>query len=210
MGMVPPFSLTPSEYRTLRGLRSPARVQDFLETLAFNFCSSGDTCFSPRTVLERGTAHCMEGAMLAALALRLQGRRPLILDLEAAPHDDDHVVALFLDHGKWGAISKTNHGVLRYREPIYHSVRELAASYFHEYFDASGRKTLEAYSRPVDLSRFDRRGWMTSTDDVWFIPEYLTTIPHTPLLPATQKRKLRRADPVEIAAGSITAHEPPR
>lgn len=204
--MLPPFGLTAAEYRTLVALKTPVRVQDFLETLPFNFCTNGDTCYSPRRVLEHKTAHCMEGAMLAALALRLQGRRPLILDLEAAAHDDDHVVALFQDHGHWGAISKTNHGVLRYREPIYRSVRELVASYFHEYFDKTGKKTLESFSRPIDLARFDRQNWMTSAEDVWFVPEHLTNIPHTALLTASQKRKLRRADPVEIQAGDITVH----
>ncbi len=195
------FGLTSDEYRLLRALKRPQDVQDFLEMLPFNFCREEDTCFSPRTVLERGTAHCMEGAMLAALALRLHGRPPLLLDLTAAAHDFDHVVALFQEHGRWGAISKTNHGVLRYREPIYRDVRELAISYFHEYFDSTGQKTLRSFAGPINLSRFDRRGWMTASDDVWYIPEYLADVRHTPLLTPLQRRQLRTADPVEIRAG---------
>lgn len=197
----PPFGLNHHEYGLLRALRRPQDVQDFLEMLPFNFCTKEDTCFSPRTVLKRGTAHCMEGAMLAALALRLQGRTPLLVDLTAAPHDDDHVIAVFLEGNHWGALSKTNHGVLRYREPIYRDVHELVMSYFHEYFDSSGKKTLRSFAGPINLSRFDRRGWMTATDDVWYIPEYLTDVRHTPLLTPTQRRKLRTADPVEIRAG---------
>lgn len=201
---MPPYALTQHEYRILRALKRPADVQDFLEMLPFNFCPTGDTCYSPRLVLQKGTAHCMEGALLAALALRLQGRKPLLLDLTAARDDFDHVVALWQERGRWGAISKTNHGVLRYREPIYRSVQELAVSYFHEYFYKDGKKTLRSFAGPIDLSRFDRRGWMTAEDDVWYIPEHLADVRHTPIVTPRQLRQLRRADPVEIKAGEIT------
>lgn len=113
--------------------------------------------------------------MLAAAALRMHGHRPLVVDLKATEADDDHVIAVFRQHGSWGAISKTNHAVLRYREPVYASIRELVLSFFHEYFLKNGKKTLRSYSQPVDLSRFDRRGWMTSEEDVWYIPEYRDT-----------------------------------
>src|SRR3989338_1674505 len=122
---------TAADITLLRSLRTPAKIQDFLDTIPMNF---RDTCYSPRTVLRERKAHCMEGAMLAAVALRFAGYPPLVLDLKSVPHDDDHVVAVFQKSDCWGAISKTNHGVLRYREPIYKTVRELALSYFHEYF----------------------------------------------------------------------------
>src|SRR5690606_1195261 len=118
-----------------------------------------------------------EGAMFAAAALRANGFPPLIVDMEATEDDLDHVVAVFNANGYWGAISKTNHGVLRYREPVYRSIRELVMSYFHEYFlQTTRKKTLRTFSRPVNLSRFDKRNWETSEEDVWFIPEYLLEI----------------------------------
>ena len=141
--------------------------------------------------------------MLAALALRLHGHEPLILDIEAAPHDFDHVIAVFRQHGAWGAISKTNHAVLRYREPIYRTLRELVLSYFHEYFDDDGNKTMRTFSRPVNLKRFDEKNWMTSEDETWFVPEYLLEIPHSPILTRSQITTLRKADPIEREAGRL-------
>jgi hypothetical protein len=133
----------------------------------------------------------------------MQGYPPLVVDLKSVPGDDDHVVAVFRKNGHWGAVSKTNHGVLRYREPIYRSVRELAVSYFHEYFLDDGRKTLRCYSRPVDLSRFDERRWMTAEEDVWYIPDSVDASPHTPLLTPAQLRGLRKADRIERKMGKI-------
>ncbi len=197
------FGLAPEELRILRRLKTARHVQDYLDTLTQNYEPDGDTCLSPRRVMREGRAHCMEGAMLAALAFRLQGQKPLILDLESVSYDFDHVVALFQQHGRWGAVSKTNHAVLRYREPVYRTIRELVLSYFHEYFDPKGFKTLRRYSLPVDLSRFDKQGWVTHEEDVWFVPEYLVDVKHISLLTRSQIATLRRADPIEIKAGEI-------
>ena len=122
-------SFNKEELKTLKRLDSPAKIQDFLCRLRYN---PKDTCFSPRMVLRKRCCHCVEGAMLAAAALRLNGRKPLLVDLTASRRDLDHVIAVFRENGKWGAISKTNHAVLRYREPVYTSIRELAMSFFHE------------------------------------------------------------------------------
>lgn len=188
------------EMKLLRTLNSPVKIQDYLETLQINF---KDTCISPRCVLREKKAHCMEGAMLAAAALWVNGERPLALDLKAADHDEDHVVAVFRKNGYWGAISKTNHAVLRYREPVYRNIRELVMSYFHEYFTNDGKKTLRQYSAPLDLSRFIKRGWTTAEDDVWYIPEYLDNMPHRCILDHHSTAVLRRADPIEIKTGKI-------
>lgn len=195
--------LTASELRILRRLSTPRKIQDFLETIPANFEPDGDGCLSPRRVLRERRAHCIEGAMLAALAFRLHGRPPLILDLTAAAHDHDHVVAVFRERGAWGAISKSNHAVLRYREPVYKTIRELVLSYFHEYTDDGGKKTLRSYSRPVDLSRFDRDGWMTSEEDVWVVSEFLAETPHIPILTRAQIATLRPIDPIEHKAGDL-------
>ena len=150
-------------------------------------------------------AQCIEGAMFAAAALRFHRFTPLIVDLVATNDDADHVIAVFQIDGYWGAISKTNHGVLRYREPVYRSIRELVMSYFHEYFLQSNRKkTLRSFSRPVNLSRFDPRNWETSEEPIWFIPEYLLSIPHAPLMNRSQIARLRIADPIEAAMTEIT------
>jgi hypothetical protein len=191
-----------SERAVLRRLNKPAKIQRFLDDLAYNKEPGGATCLSPRRVLELGTAHCMEGAMFGAAALRLLGHPPLLMDLEAV-RDDDHVLAIFRERGGWGALAKSNYAGLRFREPVYRTLRELAISYFEHYFNLSGQKTLRNYSRPVNLKRFDRIGWMTSQEDVWVIPEYLVEIPHTPILTPAQERALSRMDKRLMAAGQV-------
>lgn len=200
--------LEDEDFNVLRKLKTPSKIQDFLDSLEINFEEDGkDTCLSPKTVLKLGKCHCMEGAILAALALRFQGHKPLVVDLEANRKDYDHVVAVFKKNGKWGAISKTNHVTLRYREPVYNTIRELVMSYFHEYYDHKGKKNLRKYSMPVDLSRFDGKGWMTSEDEVWYIPDYLSRIKHFPILNKRQIHSLRKADEIEIKAGKIVEWE---
>jgi hypothetical protein len=201
------FNLTSQELRIVKKLTTPARIQDFLNQIPINYEKDGETCRSPRRVLRDNIAHCMEGAMFAALALRVHGHKPLVMDLKSSQHDVDHVVTLFCVRGKWGAISKTNHAVLRYREPIYRNIRELALSYFHEYFLDSGKKTMRSYSIPLDLSRFDRPEadcWMTDEKDIFYVPEYLDNIKHIPLLTKASIKNLRPAEPIEIAAGKLT------
>src|ERR1044071_9842323 len=149
---------TPAELRQLRALKTPAGIQRFLDEIPYHLAG---TAWSPRKVLHEKTAHCLEGAIFAAAALRVLGFPPLLLDLEA-DQDTDHVLALFKIHGHWGAIAKSNFSGCRYREPVYRTLRELALSYFHTYFNLRGERTLRRYSRPVDLARFDRRGWMTA------------------------------------------------
>ena len=195
---------TRSERKILISLNTPAKIQDFLNTLRFRIVGENETCNSPRTVLQEREVQCMEGAMFAAAALRFHGFTPLILDLVATDDDADHVVAVFQIDNCWGAISKTNHGVLRYREPVYRSIRELVMSYFHEYFLQSNRKkTLRSFSKPVDLSRFDRQNWETSEEPIWFVPEHLLTISHTQIMSRAQISRLRTADPIEAAMTEI-------
>lgn len=148
---------TSQETKLFKKLDTPKKIQDFLAfKIRHNPAKDGVECRSPRRVLREGKAHCMEGALLAAAILEFHGQKPLVLDLRSTSRDLDHVVALFKQFGRWGAISKTNHAVLRYREPIFRSVRELVLSYFHEYFLDSGKKTLREYSAPFDLRRLDK------------------------------------------------------
>jgi len=191
------------EFSVLNKLNNPKKIQDFLDKLKMNFEPNGDTCRSPRVVLRKKEAHCIEGAMLAGAALRLHGHRPLVVDLTASDSDFDHVIAVFKKDGFLGAISKTNHVVLRYREPVYKTIRELVMSYFHEYTDNKGRKTLRSYSNPVNLSRFDKIGWTVSEKDVWEIPNYLLKVPHKKILTRSQIAGLRKADRIEAEAGKL-------
>ncbi len=194
---------TPAELRVFRRLRTPDKIQHFLDhDLAYNKEPDGPTCRSPRLVLRDRTAHCMEGALFGAAALRVLGHPPLLLDLEAV-RDDDHVLAIFKQRGRWGAIAKSNYSGLRYREPVYRSLRELVMSYFEHYYNLRREKTLRRYSRPVNLQRFDGRHWMTAEEDVWMVPEYLCEIAHTPLLPPAVEARLSRVDARLFAAGKL-------
>lgn len=198
------FGFTEEEMRILNALDTPKKIQDFLEKMPNNTEPEGDTCLSPRRVLQENRAHCIEGALLAAVALRIHGQKPLVVDMTAARFDADHVIAVFQSSGYWGAISKTNHGVLRYREPVYESVRELVMSYFHEYFDnETGRKSLRSYSLPVDLSIFDDRGWMTSPENLWYIARHIDKVPHFPIVNRKQIANFRKPDPIEVEVGRI-------
>jgi hypothetical protein len=169
----------------------------------------GSTAWSPRRVLAAGTAHCLEGAIFAAAALRVLGHRPLLLDLEAV-QDTDHVLAPFRVAGGWGAIAKSNFSGLRYRAPVYRTVRELVMSYFEGYLNLRGDRTLRAYSRPIDLAGFDRthRGWMVTDGELWWIPEHLLHVRHTRLLTPAMERSLTRADRRSFSA-ALVGHQPP-
>lgn len=182
------------ERKVFSRLTSPVLIQRFLDDgLRYNMEPRGHTCYSPRLALRYGVAHCMEGAMVAATALRLLGHPPLIVDLEAV-RDSDHVVTVYKAHGLWGALAKSDYAGLRSREPVYRTLRELVMSYFEHYYNPAGEKTLRTYSRPVNLTRFDDCGWMTAERDVWEIPNHLCDIPHTPLFPAKLARNLARMD----------------
>jgi hypothetical protein len=191
------------ERTALRRLSNPVKIQRFLdEDIGYNTEPDDPTCRSPRRVLRDRIAHCMEGALFAAAALAVNGFPPLLLDLEAV-RDDDHVLAIFQQRGHWGAIAKSNYAGLRFREPVYRTLRELAMSYFEHYFNLGGEKTLRGYSRPVNLARFDRIHWMTAERDVWEIPEYLCEVPHIPLLTPELERTLGRVDARLKAAGMV-------
>jgi hypothetical protein len=174
-------TLTARERQLLRRLSTPWKIQKYLDDLPYNKEHGGETCRSPRRTLRDRTAHCLEAALFAAAALRVNGHPPLILDLESV-RDDDHVIAVFRLNEHWGAIAKSNYAGLGSREPVYRTLRELVMSYFEHYYNLRGEKTLRAFSRPVNLKRFDWLNWMTTEKDIWEIPEYLTTISHTKIL----------------------------
>lgn len=211
--------LTKCELSILKKLSTPIKIQNFLDTLAFNLEEKKESYLSPREVLIQKKAHCLEGALLAALALWLHGEKPLLLDLKA-PDEIDHVVTLYRKNGYWGAISKTNHSVLRFRDPVYKTIRELVLSYFHEYFDKHGDKVLHLYGGPLDLSKLKvkssgkdkeskksrgpRFDWITSIEDLEWIVDELEDLKHFEIFPKQNMKFLRKADHMERKAGDFT------
>jgi hypothetical protein len=179
------------EIRLFCELVRPVLIQEFLNGLAYN---DKPTAMSPRLVIRERSAHCFEGALFAAAALRRIGHSPLIVDM-LAHNDDDHVIAVFRKNGLWGAVAKSNTTMLRFREPIYRSLRELVMSYFEMYFNTDGYKSLISYSRPLDLSTYDTRSWTTSEEDLHYIGDRLTAMRHRSLLTVAQRRSLSKADP---------------
>ncbi len=203
------LGLSRAEFAVLERLRTPEKIQAFLGDLRQNFELAGETCNSVRTVLHERRAHCIEGAMVAAAALWIHGEPPLLLDLEAV-QDYDHVVALFRRKGCWGAISKTNGLALRWRDPVYRSLRELAMSWFHEYYNKRNRKTLRTYSVPYDLRRMAPADWVTAEEGAWDLVDNLTALRHYKLATAAQLRHVARRDPFERRWSGLTQYRRPR
>ncbi len=205
--------LTKVEASILKKLSTPIKIQDFLDTIPFNLEKKEETYHSPRMVLKKRKAHCLEGALLAALALWIHGEEPLILDLKA-PDEIDHIVTLYKRNGYWGAISKTNHSCLRFRDPVYKTVRELVLSYFHEYFDSRpgkklGRKLLRSYAGPINLKNFtyldnDGQTWITSLQKLDWVPEKIDEMRHHEIVPHKNMKLIRKADHMERKAGNLT------
>jgi hypothetical protein len=191
------------EKTLLQKINTPAKTQDFLNGFKFNFERHGETLKSPLFSLRARNVHCLEGALLGAYILSRHGFRPYLMHLKADKEDYDHVVAPFKIGRLWGALSKTNHAVLRYREPVYKNIRELALSYFHEYFLDDGRKTLRQYSALLNLNSFEKN-WMTEDGNLWGIDEELDRIKHYDIVSKSYVKKLRKADKIEIEAGRIT------
>lgn len=197
------------EYATLARLDTPVRIQAFVSALPANHESHGETLHSVRNVLRLRVAHCMEGAMLAACALWIHGEPPLLLHLDCAAHDTPHVVALFRRGRAWGAISKSNGAWLRYREPVYRNLRELVMSYFHEFFDRDGHKTLRSYGRPFDLRRVDPASWVTAAAPCWDVHDRLAGGAHRPLLGPVQVARLSRRDVFERHSARLVEYPVP-
>jgi hypothetical protein len=191
------FGLSTEDLRVLRALKTPAQIQKFVDALKYQYAN---TAGSPQRVLRERKGHCLEGALLAAAALRVNGHPPLLMDFESV-HDDDHVVAVYRENGLWGSIAKSNFAGIRFRAPVYRTPRELALSYFEFYYNLRGERTLRSYSRPVNLARLDSRHWMTSEEDVWCVPELLIGARHYELFPDKVARALPRLDRRSFEAG---------
>ena len=186
------YRLTPTLREKFRGLKSPPAIQAYLDSLPYK---AEERDRSPLDVLRDGQAHCLDGGIFAALALRAIGYPALILDLVPEPgKDDDHVLAIFNQNGGWGAIAKSNYTGLRYREPVHRNLRELAMTYFEWYTSLEREKTLRAYTRPLDLARRDRYDWMWTEEGVRQISRQLYRLKPIPLISAQKSTLLSVAD----------------
>ena len=196
--------LTPAEHLVFARLKTGQAIQTFIDRLPPNFELHGDTTMSPRRVLKTRTCNCSEAAILAVTAFIYHGKPAWLMDIQALPSDQDHVVTLFRERGLWGAISKTNHSVLRWRDPIYSSPRELAMSYAHEYCLPGGKKSMLAFSRPFSLTRYAPQRWVIADNNLDWILEDLDGAPHVPVAPRHALRKRRRMSRVELKSQDLT------
>ena len=200
------LSLRGREFALLARLSTPQKIQAFLNAIPANHELGGETILSVREVLRQRRAHCIEGAFVAACALWVHGDPPLVMHMDCAPSDYPHVVALFRRGGAWGAISKTNGAVLRFRDPVYRNLRELAMSYFHEYCDRHGRKTLRSHSAAFDLRRIDPALWVTHESACGEVNDRLAALRHYPLLSARQQRLLAPRDAFEREVAKVVEY----
>lgn len=202
------LGLTATERAELVRPSNPRALQAYIDTIPVNFEPDGDTCFTVRQVLRHRRAHCIEAALVAACSLWLHGEPPLVMDFRAR-RDYDHVVALFRRGGLWGAISKSNHLALRGRDPVYRTLRELALSYFHEYHNEQGERTLREYSRALDLRTLDPQHWATGEEGAWEAERRIDGVRHYPLFPLAHGRHLSRIDALERRAKALVQYPRP-
>jgi succinate dehydrogenase flavin-adding protein (antitoxin of CptAB toxin-antitoxin module) len=195
--------LTDQERAVLTGLTTPRKIQDFLDSVAYE-----PEYFNraPLRVLRERRGHCLDGAIFGAAALRRLGHQPLVLDLIPEPlMDDDHVLAIFRKNDAFGAVAKSNFSGLRYRDPVFRTLRELIMSYFEDFFNALGRKTLRGYTRLLDLSHYDAIDWETSDAACDRIEKRLQGMRHIQLLTPEMIRELTPADRRDLEAGTYGA-----
>jgi len=195
--------LTPRERRLFARLDSPQKIQTYIEKLPPNFELRGDTVMSPRRMLRAHTGHCAEAALFAAAVLVFHGMQAWLMDIQALPSDQDHIVTLFKVRGLWGALSKTNHGILRWRDPIYRSSRELAMSYAHEYCLNNGKKSMLAFSKPFSLARYGPKRWVIADEDLNWLMDELDASLHEPVATKAALRQRRRSTRVELKSQDV-------
>ena len=203
------LGLTRGEFAVLKRLSTPEKIQAFLNATPANHELGGETLLSVREVIRQRRAHCLEGAMLAACALWVHGEPPLVLYMHCHIVDWPHVITLFKRGNCWGAISKTNGVPLRYRDPVYRSLRELVMSYFHEYYTRRGNKTLRGYSVPFDLRRMDTNLWVTNPHNGWKVNDRLENLRHFMLITRAQEKLLDKRDKFERTIAKLLEYPKP-
>ncbi|MGE5314323.1 MAG: hypothetical protein ACM3Q4_06495 [Acidobacteriota bacterium] len=197
-----PLPWTPEEHELLSRLKSPPKIQEFLDSIVY---SEESRYRSPRTVMRDRKGHCFDGAVFAASALRMLGHEPLIVDLLAV-RDDDHVLAMYKKYGCWGAVAKSNFAGLRFREPIYRTLRELALSYFESFYNLHREKTLRSYTDPLNLRLYDAHNWMTDDETMELIGTKLCYIKTHKIMTPPMIRALSAVDSRTYESGLLGAN----
>jgi hypothetical protein len=197
------MSWNKEEIEFLKTFTDTDKIQAFLDSIEYNPVYE---CRSPRWVIRKRSAHCFEGALFSAAALSFLGYKPLIVDMKAY-NDDDHVIAVFKQNGHWGAIAKSNFTSLRYREPVYRTIRELIMSYFDFFFNINGDKSLRSYSMPLNLEVYNSRNWMTTDEDLEYIGDKLESIRHIAVVNDAMIRNLKKASDSMLQAGLLGSNE---
>ncbi len=190
---------TKDETEFFKTLSNPDKIQSFLDSTDYN---PSYECRSPMHVIRKRSAHCFEGALFAAAALQFIGHSPLIVDMKAY-NDDDHVIAVFKENNHWGAVAKSNFTTLRFREPVYRTIRELVMSYFDFYFNTAGDKSLRSFSLPLNLTIFDKRNWTTTGDDLEYIGDKLENTRHFQVVNSIMIKNLKKASDSMLKAGML-------
>jgi hypothetical protein len=193
---------TKNERRMLGRLTTPFRLQSFLDELPYR---SEEIYRSPLRVLRDRRGHCFDGAVLAAAALWRMGYPPFILELLPNKRDDDHLLAVYRLEGCWGAVAHSNFTGLRYREPVFRTLRELVMSYFEEFYNLHREKTLRGFTSPVNLTAFDSHLWMTRDATMGEVAKRLDRVPHRRLLTPKMVRRLAHVDDRTYRAGLMGA-----
>jgi len=162
--------------RLARKLKTPRQVQAYLHSLPYNRERNGETLSSAETALRRGRLHCFEAAFVAAAVLEHHGYPPLVVSFDS--HDDlDHVIYVFKEKNRWGAVARSRDEGLHGRPARYRSLRDLVWSYYDPYVDKSGK--IKGYQ----LAHLDDCGadWRASKRNVWKAEQYLIDLKHRPL-----------------------------
>ncbi len=194
------YLLHKKELKVFLQLTSPIKIQNFLDSLPY----SDETRYRcPRSVLQDHKAHCYDGAVLAAAALQMIGYPPLLVEMLPNDRDDDHILAVFRQGKSWGAVAKSNFVGLRYREPVYQSLRELVMSYFESYFNIAGERTLLGYTAPLNINRFNKLDWLIHDSVMDVIGDALNGIRKYRIMTPAMTRKLTCVDERSYKAGLL-------
>ncbi|MCX6121095.1 MAG: hypothetical protein NTX44_05705 [Ignavibacteriales bacterium] len=197
------MNLTKTELQVFTRLKTPFKIQEFLDSLPY---SDEQRYRCTRSVLQDRKAHCYDGAVFAAAALRMIGYPPLLVNMLSNERDDDHILAIFRRKDRWGAVAKSNFSGLRFREPVYRGLRELIMSYFEFYYNIAGQKTLVGYTAPLNLNRFDKLGWLVNDKAMDAIGLELDNHRKYTIITAAMARQLSVVDKRSYEAGLLGAN----
>ena len=175
---------TSGEWRLIQRLNTPRKVQLWLNALPYNTEPRVETLRTFRGVLRVGNAHCLEACLTAAVILEQHGYPPIVMSIESQDWLD-HVVFLYKQRGRWGAIGRSRDPGLHGRRPLFRSPRDIALSYVEGYVDYSGRVRGYGVANLEDaLPNYD---WRFARGNVWNVEQLLIDWPHKTIKTSTKR-----------------------